>query len=121
VKRHRASRSLVRVEVEVPSLDDAAAVRRFAQERRRHPSRLHPPSQIAEEARGQGAETLKAIMPVLSPEALEALRVFALGLKLGQAPGMIARAQRVAANFLDAAEMQGRAVRILETGNASDE
>ena len=118
VKRHRAARSLIRVEVEVPTPDDAAAVRRFAQERRRHPARLLPPSQLPGEGAAAGGETLESILPTLSPDALEALRIFAGGLQLGQSPSILARALRVAANFRDAAEMQGRAGRILDTGNA---
>jgi hypothetical protein len=35
VRRHRASAALIRVEVEVPTTEDALAVRRFAQARRR--------------------------------------------------------------------------------------
>ena len=118
VKRHRASRKFIRVEVEVPSQDDAAAVRRFAQERKRHPARLHPPAPLPGEEQAAGSETLKVILPTLSAEALEAMRIFAVGLQQGQTPGLIARALRVASNFRDAAEMQSKAARILDTGNA---
>ena len=121
VKRHRASRKYIRVEVEVPTPDDAAAVRRFAQERRRHPARIHPPAPLPGEVATAKSETLDAILPALNPEAMEALRIFAVGLQQGQTPSLLARALRVAANFRDAVEMQSKAALILETGNAGDQ
>jgi hypothetical protein len=99
VQQHRARAGLIRVEVEVPTRDDALAVRRFAQARRR--------------AR-ETAPPLKAPLPTAAPidiaarlatmdgEQREITMLFAQALMQTAAPGMLTRGRRVALNFADA-------------------
>ena len=108
VKRHRAARNFIRVEVEVPTADDAAAVRRFAQGRRRNPSQTHTPVPKPLERPTGASQPLEAIMPGLSADALEALRCFAEGLSQVRSQELLARGMRVAANYRDAVEMAAR-------------
>ena len=115
VKRHRAARKLIRVEVEVPTPDDAAAVRRFAQGRRRNPSQTHTPIQRPLERPTEALQPLEAIIPGLSADALVALRCFAEGLSQVRSQELLARGMRVAANYRDAVQMAARTS--LESGN----
>lgn len=105
VKRHRIERGVVRVEVEVPSAEDAAAVRRFARERRdnsRQARSAGPPTDRHEDA----GETLADLVERIGPDAMSALRVFATGLAITRTPELIARAERIARNYADIARAQ---------------
>lgn len=108
VKRHRAARNLIRVEVEVPTAEDAAAVRRFAQGRRRNPSQTQTPLPKPLERPTGASQTLEAILRGLPPDALEALRCFAEGLNQVRSQELLVRGMRVAANYRDAVEMAAR-------------
>ena len=108
VKRHRAAGKLIRVEVAVPTAEDAVAVRQFAQDRRRTPSQTHTPVQKPLARPRAASQPLEAILPDLSADALEALRCFAEGLSQVQSVELLARGLRVAANYRDAVAMAAR-------------
>ena len=95
VRRHRETRRLVRVEVEVPAETDAAAIRHFAAERR-----AGAPASVA---------GLLPDDPTLDADARRAIRLFAAAVAKAANPEAIARALRVAANFSDAIDYQARA------------
>jgi len=94
VRRHREARRLVRVEVEVPTAEDAAAIRHFAAERR-----AGTPANAA---------GLLPDDPTLDADARRAIRLFAAAVAKAANPEAIARALRVAANFSDAIDYQAR-------------
>jgi hypothetical protein len=94
VRRHRAARQLVRVEVEVPTAEDARTIRHFAAERR-----AGSPAAVA------------SLMPddtALGEYPRRAIRLFAAAVAKAANPEAIARALRVAANFSDAVDYQAR-------------
>lgn len=105
VKRHRIERGVVRVEVEVPSAEDAAAVRRFARERREANRRARPAASPTDRHDDVG-ETLADVIERIGPNAMPALRVFAAGLAITRTPDLIARAERIARNYMYVARMQ---------------
>lgn len=117
VKRHRLARGTVRVEVEVPSAEDALAVRRFAQSRRQAAKRsvtapqAEPP---AEPRRG----SLEAVLARLPPTGLAALERFANALARAATPSLIERAASMAAILEDAAERALTAAAIEGEGRA---
>lgn len=94
VRRHRAARRLVRIEVEVPTAEDARALRHFAAERR-----AGSPAAVA---------GLIPNDPNLDEDARRAIRIFAAAVARAANPEAIARALRVAANFSDAVDYQAR-------------
>lgn len=102
VRRHRAARSAIRVEVEVPTPDDALAVKRFARDRRHghRPAPAAPPMEIGSIDR----EQLAASVVNLSTQHLVALRLFIAGLEGAQSAELVERANRVAATFHDAVQ-----------------
>lgn len=105
VKRHRAARGIVRVEVEVSSTEDAIAVRRFAREcrdRARRPSNRRPPDGI------DGGEPLESIIDRIGDRGRAVLALFATGLAATTSAELIERAERIAMNFRDVADMQRR-------------
>jgi hypothetical protein len=114
LKRHRETRKLIRVEVEVPTTEDAVAVRRFAQERRRSSAKPKTPASTPQERPVVASEPLEAILLGLTGEALETLRIFAEGLKRAPTPELLARGWRVASNYRDAADMAVRAAEGVE-------
>jgi len=99
VRQHRARAGLIRVEVEVPTQDDARAVRRFAQARRRArettpPSEAPPPTAAPTD--------VMAMLAAMDAERREISLLFARALMQTGAPDMLARGRRVALNFADA-------------------
>jgi hypothetical protein len=93
------------VEVELPSVEDAAAVRRFARERReraRRPDNRRSPDGI------DGGEPLESLIDRICDRGRVALTVFAAGLAAASSAELIARAERIAHNFRDVADMQRR-------------
>lgn len=108
VKKHRAERGIVRVEVEVPNAEDAAAVRRFARERRQGRGKPRNEGQEASSAINT-SEPLASVIERIDGDRQAVLRLFAQGLAAAVTPELIARAERIARNFFEIAEMQGRA------------
>jgi len=103
VKRHRIARGIVRVEVEVPSAEDALAVRRFARSRRQSAKRSLPAPQAAPRAESPRSG-LQAVLAQLPPTGLAALERFANALAKAATPNLIERAASMAAILEDAAE-----------------
>ncbi len=105
VRKHRAARAAILVEVELPSIDDAAAVRRFAREcrdRARRPGNCRPPDGI------DGGEPLESIIDRIGDRGRSVLALFAAGLAATNSAELIERAERIAMNFRDVADMQRR-------------
>jgi hypothetical protein len=119
VKRHRATAGVSRVEVEVPTREDALAVRRFAQARRRASERLPLPAVDASPA--PTATTRDDLAAVLA--GMDAVRQ-AIALQFGHAltqttdPDMLARGRRVALNFADAVARRRRYVALRDDDGA---
>jgi hypothetical protein len=111
VRQHRATAGVLRVEVEVPTREDAFAVRRFAQARRRAWER--PPLPAVDPSPVPTATTRDDLAAVLA--GMDAVRQ-AIALQFGQAltqttdPDMLARGRRVALNFADAVAQRRRDV-----------
>jgi len=97
VRQHRARAGLFRVEVEVPTHDDALAVRRFAQARRRArdtPPRTAPSPQAA-------ATDIGAALAAMDTDRQGIALLFAQALAQTTAPDLLARGRRVALNFAE--------------------
>lgn len=100
---------MVRVEVEVPTCEDALAVRRFAQMRRR--VKDTPPPVRADVSPALASLTEDEAVAVLA--GLDA-KQRAIALLFGQAlaqvtdPDLLARGRRVALNFADAVAQRSR-------------
>ena len=103
VKRHRTSRKLIRVEVEVPTQVDALAVRRFAQERRRQAQSQAGALPGASAAHPDDAVPLDELVSALTTDARGAIRLFADALAAAKTPTLVARGLRIATNFRDVA------------------
>jgi hypothetical protein len=116
VRRHRANAGLIRVEVEVPTAEDAHAVRRFAQARRRaaasatvHEATAEPAAKV-----GDGLDILLADLD----DARRGIAVqFSQALSRAVDPDMLARARRVALNFADAVAQRVRDARLRDEGS----
>jgi hypothetical protein len=95
VRQHRATAGMVRVEVEVPTQEDALVVRRFAQARRR--SRETAPTPTEDASSGLFATTADDLAAVLA--GIDTVRQ-AIALQFGQAlagatdPDLLARPSR---------------------------
>lgn len=98
VRRHRANRTTVRVEVEVPTPDDALAVKRFARQRRQDRRDIASTSPAAEPNTTDFAD----IIDGLSPLARNAVATFIQAVTMASDHELIDRAARVAANYEDA-------------------
>ena len=103
VKRHRTSRKLIRVEVEVPTQVDALAVRRFAQERRRQAQGQGSTLTGVITAHPNDAVPLEELISVLTNDARGAIRLFADALAAAKTPTLLARGLRIATNFREVA------------------
>lgn len=101
VRRHRANAGLIRVEVEVPTAEDAHAVRRFAQARRRAAGDAAVHEATAEPAAKPG-EGLDARFADLDDARRDIAMQFSQALRRAVDPDMLARGRRVALNFADA-------------------
>jgi hypothetical protein len=109
VRQHRATAGMIRVEVEVPTREDALAVRRFAQARRRARERVPLPT-----------ASTSPVPTAITPDDLAALLADmdvarqAVALQFGHALtqttdlDMLARGRRVALNFADAVAQRRR-------------
>lgn len=98
VRRYRATRAAVRVEVEVPTQDDALAVKRFARQRREAVAHPAPTAPAAHSSDGN----LTSLIADLTPAARAAVETFVQALAAAADRDLIARAGRVAANYQDA-------------------
>jgi hypothetical protein len=101
VRRHRATAGLIRVEVEVPTPEDALAVRGFAQARRRIADRASAIHEALPETATTG-EALEAFLAALDGARRDVVMQFGQALAQATDPDMLARGRRVALNFADA-------------------
>ena len=119
VRQHRATAGVLRVEVEVPTREDALAVRRFAQARRR--ARESTPAPTVDPSPSPTATTGDDLAAVLA--GMDAVRQ-AIALQFGQAltqttdPDMLARGRRVALNFADAVAQRRRGLALRDDDGA---
>lgn len=98
VRRYRATRAAVRVEVEVPTQDDALAVKRFARQRREAVAHHAPTAPATHSSDGN----LTSLIADLTPAARAAAETFVQALAAAADRDLIERAGRVAANYEDA-------------------
>jgi len=101
VRRHRANAGLIRVEVEVPTAEDAHAVRRFAQACRRAADGATFHEATAEPAAKAG-EAQDALLADLDDVRRAIAIQFSQALRRAADPDMLARGRRVVLNFADA-------------------
>jgi hypothetical protein len=106
VLRDRAGAGLIRVEVEVPTPEDALAVRRFAQTRRRTIGKTATHDALRE-VTGTG-KSLQAYLAGLDDTRREIAMQFSQALTEAMDPDMMARGRRVALNFADAVAQRVR-------------
>jgi hypothetical protein len=102
---------MIRVEVEVPSQEDALAVRRFAQARRRATKTTPQPAvdtsrASTASARGDPA----AVATDMGAARHEIASLFGQALAQATDPDILARGRRVALNFADAVAQRFRAL-----------
>ena len=113
VKRHRIARGIVRVEVEVPSTEDALAVRRFALSRRqaakRRPALISESRSSVEPSPGG----LEATLGRLPPAGLAAVERFAGAIAGASTPTLIERATAMA-GILEEAARRAQAAAVIE-------
>ena len=105
VRRHREWAGLIRVEVEVPTPDDALAVRRFAQARRR--ARGTASSSDASAPTAMPTD-IAATLAAMDADRREIALQFAQTLVQTTAPDLLARGRRVALNFADVVAQRRR-------------
>jgi hypothetical protein len=107
VRRHRATAGLIRVEVEVPTPEDALAVRGFAQARRRTADRASAIHEALPET-ATTREDLEAFLAALDSARRDVVMQFGQALAQATDPDMLARGRRVALNFADAVTQRRR-------------
>ena len=105
VRQHRATAGLIRVEVEVPTRDDALAVRRFAQVRRRA-NETSPPA--VEMLPASTATDVAAVLMGMDAARQEIALLFGRALTQAADPDMLMRGRRVALNFAAAVAQRHR-------------
>jgi hypothetical protein len=109
VRRHRATAGLIRVEVEVPTREDALAVRRFAQARRRAGDRMSlPPADASPVPTAATSNDLATLLADMDTARQGIALQFAQTLTQTMDPDMLARGRRVALNFADAVAQRRR-------------
>jgi len=107
VRRHRAHAGLIRVEVEVPTAEDAHVVRRFARTCRRAAASATV-YQAAAEPATKAAEGMDAVLADLDDVRRDITIQFCQALSRATDPDMLARGRRVALNFADAVAQRVR-------------
>jgi len=112
VRQHRERAGLIRVEVEVPTPDDALAVRRFAQARRR--ARETPPPDVPPPT--APPTDIAATLAAMDAERREIALLFAQALAQTTAPDLLARGRRVALNFAEAVAQHRRDMALRDHG-----
>lgn len=109
VRQHRATSGMIRVEVEVPTREDALAVRRFAQARRRVTKTTPQPAVDASRvSTASGNGTPAAVATDMGAARREIALLFGQALAQATDPDMLARGRRVALNFADAVAQRFR-------------
>ena len=105
VQQHRERAGLIRVEVEVPTPDDALAVRRFAQARRR----ARETALLSNASAPTAMPTdIAATLAAMDADRREIALLFARALTQTTAPDLLARGRRVALNFADVVAQRRR-------------
>jgi hypothetical protein len=117
VRRHRANAGLIRVEVEVPTAEDAQAVRRFAQARRRAAGSAIVHEATAEPT-SEAGEGLDALLADLDDARRDTAIQFSQALRRAADPDMLARGRRVALNFADAVAQRVKDGALQDEGGA---
>jgi hypothetical protein len=109
VRQHRATAGMIRVEVEVPTGDDALTVRRFAQARRRASDRPSAPAMDASTApTGGNPDDLAGVLTGMDTARQAVALLFGQALARTTDPDMLARGRRIALNFADAVAQRRR-------------
>jgi hypothetical protein len=109
VRQHRATAGLIRVEIEVPTREDALAVRRFAQARRRVGEGAPLPTVDTSPAPNATTEDDLAAVLAGMDAARQAIALqFVQALAQPTDPDMLVRGRRVALNFADAVAQRRR-------------
>lgn len=109
VRQHRATSGMLRVEVEVPTREDAFAVRRFAQALRRARHRAPEPATDVPSAPATATrDELVAILADMDAARQATVLLFGEGVAQATEPDMLARGRRVALNFADAVALRRR-------------
>ena len=106
VRQHRATAGMIRVEVEVPTREDALTVRQFAQGRRRSKNKMLQP--IADTRATTTSDDLIAILADMDATRQATALVFGQALAQTTDPDMLERGRRVALNFADAVTQRCR-------------
>ena len=106
VRQHRATAGMIRVEVEVPTREDALTVRQFAQGRRRSKNKMLQP--IADTRATTTSDDLIAILADMDATRQATALVFGQALAQTTDPDMLERGRRVALNFADAVTQRRR-------------
>ena len=115
VRQHRARAGLFRVEVEVPTTDDALAVRRFAQVRRR--ARETPPPPGASSPTATPTD-IAVVLAAMDAERREIVLLFTQALAQTATPDLLARGRRVALNFAEAVAQRRRDMALCDHGGS---
>lgn len=101
VRQHRATAGVIRVEVEVPTREDALMVRRFARTRRRATETPLPAVGTQPAAAATAANELGAVLATMDAVRQAIMLKFGEALADATEPDMLTRGQRVALNFAD--------------------
>lgn len=112
IRQHRERAGLIRVEVEVPTPDDALAVRRFAQARRQARETTPPGAPPSPAA----AMDIGATLAAMDADRRGSVLVFAQALAQTTAPDLLARGRRVALNFAEAVAQRRRDLALRDRG-----
>jgi hypothetical protein len=118
VRQHRATSGMLRVEVEVPTREDALAVRRFAQGLRRARYRAPEPATDVPFAPATATrDELVAILADMDAARQATVLLFGEGVAQATEPDMLARGRRVALNFADAVALRRRGMALRDNND----
>jgi hypothetical protein len=118
VRQHRATAGMIRVEVEVPTREDALAVRRFAQARRRSKDKVPAPIVDAPAASTTAPrDELIAILADMDTVRQAIALLFSHALAQTTDPDTMERGRCVALNFADAVARHRRDMALGDDGS----